>query len=130
MKRGDYERAGVPMMPVVRGVRQTKVQMLVYTIMLLPLTLLPTLAGTQGILYAVVALMLGGRLLWYCLQLLKDPGTPPLAWRMYKYSLLYLALLFLAMGIDKQIPFGRRAPTPDVVILDKPEAEAGHHSHP
>jgi len=122
IKERDYAKAGVPMMPVVKGAHSTKVQMLVYTLMLLPLTLLPALAGTQGMFYAVAALLLGGRLLWYCLKLLKETNVTPLAWQMYKYSLLYLALLFVAMGIDKQLPFGHRGPAPDIVILDQPDA--------
>src|SRR5437773_1731693 len=91
IKERDYARAGVPMLPVVKGAHQTKVQMLVYTLLLLPLTLLPTLAGTQGLLYAGVAVLLGARLLWYCLRLLRESAVTPTAWRMYKYSLLYLA---------------------------------------
>ncbi len=122
IKEADYARAGVPMMPVVKGAHHTKVQMLVYTLMLLPLTLLPALAGTQGMFYAVAAVLLGGRLLWYCLRLLRETSVTPLAWKMYKYSLLYLALLFVAMGIDKQLPFGHRTPAPDIVILGRPDA--------
>ena len=121
IKQQEYAKAGVPMLPVVKGPQETKVQMLVYTMLLLPLTLLPALAGSQGVLYAVAAVLLGGRLLWYCLRLLRESSVTPLAWRMYKYSLLYLALLFCAMGIDKRVPFGHRAPAPEVVILDKPD---------
>lgn len=121
IKEHDYARAGVPMMPVVKGAHQTKVQMLVYTLMLIPLTLLPALGGLHGWLYGVAALLLGARLLWYCLQLLKTSTVTPLAWQMYKYSLLYLALLFVAMGVDRQLPFGHRTPAPDVVILDRPD---------
>ncbi len=117
IKERDYARAGVPMLPVVKGAHQTKVQMLVYTLLLLPLTLLPTLAGTQGLLYAAVAVLLGARLLWYCLRLLRETAVTPTAWRMYKYSLLYLALLFVAMGIDKHVGFGHREPAPEVLIL-------------
>ena len=117
IKERDYARAGVPMLPVVRGAHETKVQMLVYTLLLLPLTLLPTLAGTQGLLYAGAAVLLGARLLWYCLRLLKERAVTPTAWRMYRYSLLYLALLFVAMGIDKHVPFGHREPAPKVLIL-------------
>ncbi len=119
IKEKDYARAGIPMMPVVKGAHQTKVQMLVYTLMLLPLTILPTLSGNQGILYAVAALLLGARLLWYCIQLLRETGPSPLSWRMYRYSLLYLALLFVAMGIDRYVPFGHRPPAPEVLILRK-----------
>jgi len=122
IKEQEYARAGVPMMPVVKGAHETKVQMLVYTLMLLPLTILPALAGTQGVFYAVAAVLLGGRLLWYCLQLLKQRTITPLAWKMYKFSLIYLALLFCAMGIDRYIPFGHREPRPEVVILDQPDA--------
>ena len=117
VKVSDYARAGVPMMPVVKGAHQTKVRMLMYTLMLLPLTLLPTLAGTQGLVYAGAAVLLGARLLWYCLRLLREPAATPTAWRMYRYSLLYLALLFVAMGIDKQVPFGHRERAPEILIL-------------
>jgi protoheme IX farnesyltransferase len=117
MKQADYARVGVPMMPVVRGEHQTKVQMLVYTMLLVPLTILPTLAGTQGLVYAAAAVLLGGRLLWYCVQLLRERAVTSTAWRMYRYSLLYLALLFVAMGVDKALPFGHRSPAPELVIL-------------
>ncbi len=122
LKRGEYAKAGVPMLPVVRGERETKVQMLIYTLILLPLTLLPALFGAFGALYAVAALALGGRFLWYNLQLLREEGVTPTAWRMYKYSLAYLALLFLAMGVDHQVPREAAAePAPgEVLILDQP----------
>ena len=132
VKREEYARAGVPMMPLVKGEHQTKLQMLVYTMLLIPLTILPWIAGTQGLVYAVAAVALGGRLLWYCVRLLRERGTTPVAWRMYRYSLLYLALLFAAMGVDKHLPVGHRTPPPDVVILS-PTAlapgESGHKGH-
>lgn len=120
IKQGDYAKAGVPMMPVVRGERDTKVQMLIYTLILLPLTILPAFFGAFGVLYAVAALALGARFLWYNLQLLREEGVTPTAWRMYKYSLVYLALLFVAMGVDRTIPREARAETPEVLILDQP----------
>jgi protoheme IX farnesyltransferase len=119
IKEKEYARAGIPMLPVVKGPRQTKIQMLGYTLLLLPLTVLPTLSGHQGLLYAAAALLLGARLLWYCLKLLKEPEPSPLPWRMYRYSLLYLALLFVAMGIDRYVPFGHLTPAPEIVILGK-----------
>ncbi len=118
VKQGDYAKAGVPMMPLVRGAHHTKLQMLAYTLMLLFLTTLPTLAGTQGLFYLGAAALLGGRLLWYCIVLLRESGTTPTAWRMYRYSLLYLALLFVAMGVDRAVPFGHRAPAQQVLLLD------------
>jgi protoheme IX farnesyltransferase len=120
IKQGDYAKAGVPMLPVVRGEHETKVQMLGYTIMLLPLTLLPWLAGELGLVYALAALIGGGRLLWYCLKLLKEKGVVhATAWGMYKYSLAYLFLLFIAMGLDRAFPVGRLTltPPPEVFIL-------------
>jgi hypothetical protein len=68
--------------------------------------------------------VLGGRLLWYCFKLLREAGVTPTAWRMYKYSLLYLALLFVAMGIDRALPFGHRYERSPILILDQPEVEA------
>jgi protoheme IX farnesyltransferase len=129
IKRGEYARVGVPMLPVIRGERRTKVEMLVYTLLLLPLTLLPAAFGAMGWFYLVAAGLLGGRLLWYCLALLREHGVTPTAWRMYRYSLLYLALLFLAMGVDRALPFGHRE-APEVIILQRPAAlatPAGHH---
>jgi protoheme IX farnesyltransferase len=110
IKQRDYAQAGVPMMPVVRGERRTKMEMLLYTLFLLPLTVMPSFFGALGVIYLVAASLLGLRLLWYCVQLLRETGVTPTAWRMYKYSLLYLFLLFLAMGVDRLIPIGRAHP--------------------
>lgn len=118
IKRDDYARAGIPMLPVVKGSHTTRLQMLAYTIMLLPLTVLPWLSGTQGGLYLIAALLLGARLLWYCVQLLRETAPSGTAWGMYKYSLLYLALLFVAMGVDRALPFWQlRAPI-ELVLID------------
>ena len=122
IKQGEYAKAGVPMLPVVSGDHATKLQMLGYTVMLLPLTLLPWLAGELGMVYAVVAALGGGRLLWYCVKLLREKGVVhATAWGMYKYSLAYLFLLFIAMGVDRVFPVGRltQAPPPEVFILGR-----------
>jgi protoheme IX farnesyltransferase len=134
IKRGEYARAGVPMLPVVRGEQRTKFEMLAYTLILLPLTLMPAFFGALGAFYGVAAALLGARLLWYCIQLLRDRSVTPVAWRMYRYSLLYLALLFVAMGVDRALPFGHRAQPVPVLILDRPEQRlatptSGHHGH-
>lgn len=117
IKREEYARAGIPMMPVVKGLHQTKVQMLAYTIMLVPLTMLPWLSGTQAGLYLLAAVLLGARLLWYCLTLLRESTLSGTALRMYKYSLLYLALLFVAMGVDRALPFWQLRQPLEVVLL-------------
>jgi protoheme IX farnesyltransferase len=130
IKQRDYAKAGVPMMPVVRGERRTKVEMLLYTLFLLPLTLMPSLFGALGLIYLVAALLLGLRLLWYCMLLLRESGVTPTAWRMYKYSLLYLFLLFAAMGVDRLVPI-RRAMPPAPLIVHPAEAisDPGIHGH-
>ena len=134
IKRAEYAKAGVPMMPVVRGEDRTKFEMLAYTLMLFPLTLMPAFFGALGAFYGIAAALLGARLLWYCIRLLREKSITPLAWRMYRYSLLYLALLFVAMGIDRALPFGHRTGPGPVLILDQPEQElatpaGGHHGH-
>jgi heme o synthase len=133
IKRGEYARAGVPMMPVVRGEARTKFEMLAYTLILVPLTLMPAFFGALGTFYAVCAALLGARLLWYCIELRREKTNGPVAWRMYRYSLAYLALLFVAMGIDRALPFGHRAVQAPILILDQPEQDlatpAGGHDH-
>ena len=122
------------MMPVVRGEERTKFEMLAYTLILLPLTLMPAFFGALGAFYGIAAALLGARLLWYCIRLLREQSITPLAWRMYRYSLLYLALLFVAMGVDRALPFGHRTAPAPVLILDQPEQDlatptGGHHGH-
>ncbi len=134
IKQREYAKAGVPMLPVVRGERRTKFEMLAYTLILLPLTIMPALLGALGAFYGWAALLLGARLLWYCIRLLRERGSTPVAWQMYRYSLVYLALLFLAMGVDRAVPFGHRDPPAKVLILDHPDRElatptGGHHGH-
>jgi len=124
IKRQDYAKAGIPMMPVVVGDHWTKVQMLAYTLMLIPLTIMPTVFGALGLFYAGAALLLGGRLLWLAIRVLREVGVSATTWKMYKFSLLYLALLFLAMGIDRAVPFGHGFERAEVLILDKPETAA------
>jgi heme o synthase len=111
IKRHDYARAGVPMLPVVRGEQYTRLEMLIYALILVPLTLMPVALGAFGWLYAVSAGLLDTMLLWYCLRLW-TPGGTRAAWKLYRYSLLYLFLLFLAMPIDRQIgPASTPAPS-------------------
>ena len=112
------------MLPVVKGEARTKYEMLVYTLVLLPITVMPTFFGAMGAFYGVAAAILGARLLWYCVRLLRERSVTPVAWQMYRYSLLYLALLFVAMGVDRALPFGHRPAAREVIILDRPEETA------
>jgi len=103
LKQVDYGRAGVPMAPVVWGERETMDQMLWYTILLIALTVIPVAYGAFGIIYLVSALALGGALLWGVIRMRRAKPWTGAAWWVYKYSLLYLALLFVAMVVDKKI---------------------------
>src|SRR3954466_4912632 len=97
LKQRDYGRAGVPMAPLVWGEAETKRNMLWYTLILIPLTVLPVAFGALGIPYLAAALVLGGILLRGVLKVMNTTDYNKPAWSVYKYSLLYLALLFAAM---------------------------------
>jgi protoheme IX farnesyltransferase len=130
-KQRDYGAAGVPMMPNVHGVHETKRQMLLYTLMLIPLTIMPSIVGVTGLVYGVAAVLLGARFVQLCWRIMREDGVTPTTWKLYKYSLSYLALLFVAMAADRWIPFGHRAAPPQVYILDKaPVANATPMSMP
>jgi heme o synthase len=99
LRRVEYARAGIPMLPVVVGEDETKWQIVLYSLLMMALTVVLTPLGMAGPLYLVLALLLGGIFLRDAYRLFRAPGTTH-AWRLYKYSLLYLALLFAAMVLD------------------------------
>ena len=128
IKRREYAKAGVPMMPVVRSEQRTKVEMLIYSLLLVPLTIMPSVFGALGPFYGVAAALLGARLVWDAIRVLREQTVGPAAWRMYKYSLLYLALLFVAMGVDRALPFDRGPSASDVIILSHPGDDVAQHA--
>ena len=100
-KQRDYGRAGVPMAPLVWGETETKRQMLWYTIIMIALTVLPWAMGSLGLIYLASALVLGVIFLRGIVRVLRAPDFVKPAWSIYKFSLLYLALLFAAMMVDR-----------------------------
>ena len=96
----DYARAGVPMLPVVAGEAETRWQIVLYTILMFIVTIMPTPLQMLGTAYLVMAVGLGAIFTYYALRLNRE-GTIGSAWGLYRYSLLYLALLFGAMVIDR-----------------------------
>ena len=102
-KQVDYSRAGVPMAPLVWGERETMRNMLWYTLILLPLTFLPVAFGALGVPYLLAAAALGGWLLLGVVRVMRATDFVQPAWSVYKYSLLYLALLFAAMVVDRAL---------------------------
>ena len=103
LKQRDYGRAGVPMAPLVWGERETMDQMLWYTVVLIGLTILPVAFGAFGAIYLASAVILGGLLLLGIIRVRSTAEWTAPAWRVYKFSLLYLALLFVAMAADRRI---------------------------
>jgi heme o synthase len=97
--RRDYEAARIPMLPVVRGVRATTKQIVLYSAVLVAITAVPFVWGTLGLLYLASALALGAAFVWLALRLRREV-TPRRAALLFHYSLLYLALLFVAMALD------------------------------
>ena len=98
----DYAEAGIPMLPVVRGERDTARSIVLYSVVLVAVTLLPVLGRTLGIVYLLSALALGLLFLFLALALQRQT-TPARARRLFSYSLAYLALLFVAMAIDPMV---------------------------
>ena len=102
-KQKDYGNASVPMAPLVWGERETMRQMFWYTIVLLVVTLLPVTYGAFGWIYGVSAAVFGGLLLGGVVRMMRAKDWVKPAWWVYGYSLLYLALLFVAMVVDRQL---------------------------
>ena len=103
-KQRDYGNAKVPMAPLVGGERETIEQMWWYTILLVALTVLPVAFGAFGVTYLVLALVLGGILLRGVWRVRTAADFVKPAWWVYGYSLLYLALIFVAMVVDRHLP--------------------------
>jgi len=98
----DYRRARVPMLPVVRGETETRRQILLYSVVLVALTIAVFALGLLGLPYLVAAVPLGAILILLAVRLLRQQTTSS-ARTMFKYSMLYLALLFAAMAIDRVV---------------------------
>jgi protoheme IX farnesyltransferase len=102
MIKEHYARAGVPMLPVARGDRETARQIVLYTAVLVAVTLVPVGLGVFGVVYGVAALALGALFAWYALELRRSLERRA-AVQLFHYSLLYLALLFVAMAVDSAL---------------------------
>ncbi|MEE2932375.1 MAG: heme o synthase [Pseudomonadota bacterium] len=103
-RAGDYEKAGVPMLPVVAGKRETKRQIIIYTLVLLPLAVAPALLGVTGWLYGSFSLILGLLFLGSALAVWVDK-TERASRRMFTFSIIYLFLLFTLMIVDGSTVF-------------------------
>jgi len=102
LMKDEYAKAGVPMLPVVRGEGETRRQILLYTILLYAVTQLPFCAGGFGVEYLIASMTLGAAFIYCAVKLLRSADRR-WALRTYLFSLAYLALLFLAMPLDRLV---------------------------
>ena len=97
--RDDYAVAGVPMLPVVRGDDETRRQIFLYSLVLFAVTMLLVPVAAMGPVYVATAIALGGAFVYRCLVLWRDP-TDDRSWRVFTFSMVYLAGLFVAVALD------------------------------
>ncbi len=99
-REGDYAKAGVPMLPVVAGAPETRRQILIYTLLLVPLSFAPLVLGTAGLVYGVTAAGAGAYLAWLAVQIVRTRSDRA-ARRMFGFSILYLFVLFAALIAER-----------------------------
>ncbi|KPL87009.1 protoheme IX farnesyltransferase [Levilinea saccharolytica] len=99
VRRNDYARAGVPMMPVIRGEKSTRIQIFIYTLELVAVTLLMPLLNLTGSVFLISAAVLGLWLIGAAWRVLRVGGNK-VAWKMYRYSSMYLMFIFVALVLD------------------------------
>lgn len=98
----DYKRAGIPMMPVIHGVAETKKQMLLYTLVLVPVTIAPFFLGFASYIYLAVAVVFGAKFIMHAVTVFKNPEEKNCK-KMFGFSIIYLFVLFLSLIIDHYI---------------------------
>ena len=97
----DYARAGIPMLPVVAGAKETRRQILLYTLLLAPLGVAPWLLGFAGALYGIVAVALGAAMIILALRVRGEERGHAASRQMFAFSILYLFLLFAGLLVDR-----------------------------
>jgi protoheme IX farnesyltransferase len=102
VKNDDYQRANVPLLPVVAGAMETRRQIVIYTLLLAPLPVIPSFIGMASSVYGGFAALAGGVMVWLSLVLYRTGGNRD-AMRLFGYSILYLFLLFLALVVDHAV---------------------------
>jgi protoheme IX farnesyltransferase len=100
----EYAAAGVPMMPVVYGRTETAKHILLYSFLLLAMSLIFFSVAKMGVVYLASALALNGAFIYWAIRVWRDPA-PRVAWSMFRFSIYYLALLFAAMAADQLLTF-------------------------
>ena len=104
-RKEEYARVDIPMLPVTHGDAFTRLNILLYTILLLVVTILPYLIGMSGLIYLAAAFVLGLRFLWFAIRMYRETGESELPMQTFKYSISYLGFLFTALLIDHYFIF-------------------------
>ncbi len=101
-RQGDYAKAGIPMLPVVAGGRETRKQILIYSLILVPVSLLPVVFALSGAVYGVAAVLLGAGLLRHAVAVWRD-DTDATARPMFFFTITYLFLIFVFLLVDRAV---------------------------
>jgi protoheme IX farnesyltransferase len=101
-RQGDYAKAGIPMLPVVAGGRETRKQILIYSLILVPVSLLPVVFALSGAVYGVAAVLLGAGLLRHAVAVWRDE-TDATARPMFFFTIKYLFLIFVFLLVDRAV---------------------------
>ena len=102
-RKDEYAKVGIPMLPVTHGVAFTRLQVLLYTLLLIAVTLMPFVTGMSGLIYLGAALVLNAMFLWHAFQMKVSERTH-LPMKVFRFSITYLMWLFAALLIDHYIP--------------------------
>ena len=99
-RKDEYAKVGIPMLPVTHGEEYTRLHILLYTILLVVITVIPYLTGMSGLIYLAAAVSLGAVFLNYAIRMMRDTDDLELPMRTFKFSITYLAVLFAALLVD------------------------------
>lgn len=100
MRADEYRRAGIPMLPVAKGPEETKKQMLIYTIILMPCSLMPWYFGMSGHIFLTIAIVLGIVYLGWTIHFIRSEFSPQASRKLFLFSIFYIAALYSAMIFD------------------------------
>ena len=104
-RKDEYEKVGIPMLPVTHGEEYTRLNILLYTILLVLITIIPYLTGMSGLIYLSVALVLDAMFLYHVIQMRRVPEDLELPMKTFKFSITYLGVLFAALLVDHYFLF-------------------------
>ena len=104
-RKEEYAKVNIPMLPVTHGEAYTRLNILLYSILLFFVTIMPYLIGMSGLIYLAAAIILGAYFLYYAIRMYRDHDDEELPMAMFKYSINYLGLLFAALLVDHYLLF-------------------------